>query len=359
MFWGVLGIFIDCEVNGGDAALITKGWGLDGESCANTKTMWPDLRYPDVTVCVDSCEKTADPWSSITPVSQNAEGPGYPSETWFNQWCIPKEGQYWDAGMSDLGSNRQAVLLTIADLYTSKWFLFYTFLASIFFCGIFILMMKMCPGMMLIMLVFMLFVGGMTTGSGLIYMATIDEITEAQRNFYIIFASVAIFFTISLTFFACCCMGGAIKTAVAILQETASALRQLWLLLPLALCPTLSWVLFAFWSIFVMTDIVSMDNTATQKDLPDKPYDGLDYTGVMFDNWTLQKAYINKNPPKKFSTDLEFDYSTEQAWKITWIIVTMLWSFGFLCYFWFEVVAGAYADWYFSEPDKSKQSREA
>jgi len=318
--------------HGGDADKVL--WAIDwtGAQCPDdTKGAWPDVRHPDVKVCVKDCAETmSNPngWM-VTPKDVTSSNAGYES-TSIVGYCIPTEF-YVETAVQDINLDLGNFGI---DLWRAKWMVLLAMSFAIILSLIFMCAVNFLAAAMVWTFVVALVIGG-GLGSGImIYMSYGDGISE--NSGWALFIGGIILGGITILFlFFMCWIHKSIEIAVEILDQAGDALIQLcWVNFAAALELLFTISLLAIWA-YVGLFLLSMNSEEETLTMPTDKY----HTCA---NCQDLQANLNSATYQNWTWNKDFD------WYVVYMTFVFFFIIFYLKYFWYLMISSAFAEWYFS-----------
>jgi len=337
----------------------------NGELCNSdnpdgTFGAWPDVRYPEVLVCVENCTMTdAHDDRFVEVVSQN---PGYPSINVFDSVCFPN----WNFVIEDTTKAAEKAFDVLGDWTADAQQMFDKGMADIVLCQNIILgsafialILAYIYGVLLERYGHCIVWSSLFIGIGSLFCvgffcyykaeAVVDSGWEKSGNWMWYFG-VGVMSVAGLIFLIVLGLRDRINLAIAVLKQAAVAQLDMPVLY---FIPIMGFILgcawFLFWLMSFLYTISVFDREVV--DLPnlvgkaDYFPSGTDLNAIRSLNETLGPINATAHPYQYVRETI----NTRYQYLAFYEVYVLLWVLQFVIYFSYMSVAGAYADWYFSD----------
>eukprot|EP00494_Astrolonche_serrata_P029771 UN30038 len=333
-------IIIDVSTNkGADPSWLVNGRDYLGNSCEDKVNVWPSTWDFYIRICEDDCAYTNTVDSANTKMLWgNAESCYYETEMWMDAFCFPTDASNVNLdGDSEAGESFNRA---VGDLVITKWALVVSMFLAAAISFAYVYSLNFCGGCLVWGSVIIAAIGGLFIGWSLMQKAAEvedDGYENTATGMWTLGALIIFFdivFMIGLIF-----MRKKIRLAINIIKEAGQAFVAMPYLL---FFPGVTFVLalgyFIFW-LFVTLFIFSVEIES------DKEFPTTDYTTV--DTDCPHNEWSDVFPETHYK---EYSWDWEMENTMWYHLFVGLWWLNFILYWSFTVLAGAFADWYFSQP---------
>jgi len=292
--------------------------------------IWPDPSTFNFKTCVDSCDKTLDTDYVVA---------AYETEDYFH-YCIPKDPSSVNGApdlLSKFQSTSELASRAIGDLLTTWPVLVGSFFLALIIAWLYSISSRAFVTLFVWGGIFLILAGGAIFGITLLNdaaEATSTEVTDRATAMRVVGIIVIVCTVISLLLVIF--LRNRIRIAIEIYKEAGRAVEEMPSLTLFPLGPTFVgagyFVFFIAVSLYIFSVKTSTD-VATPSAITSIPQ----YSSI-----TTYKSF-------------QFKDSFKRSWA--YVFFQMLWTMQFLSYFSYLVVAGAIANWYFSNRDASGKKK--
>jgi len=341
---------------GADPSWLIRGRDFLGRQCEEgQKYAWPDPSVWGVGVCASSCDVTNTDFSMWGgALGDSAQTCGYESEAWLDHWCVPTT----DSGVSlaGLGSNSDTINKAFGDILTVQNYLIITAFVALGFGFIYTKFLEKCTKCVVWFSIFMVVLGGFFMGYTLMEnAASVRENGWGERasNAMWTLGALVVFFDIIgiiVLFF----MTKSINIACDVVEQAATAFQQIWTVIFFPILTFISMIgYFAFWFIIGIY-IASVEIEKTYELGSDE---GCGAGAPLATTKTLgQRLWDFENPDNlggTYETYKMYEFDEEFMNYMWFHIFCGFWTVQFIIYWSYAVVAGVFAEWYFSPWDEA------
>lgn len=309
---------------GGDADLVlwANDWQLN--KCDNFGA-WPDVRFSEVKICVDSCDQTMNSSLVVTPLTAGANISGYTSVSAYG-YCIPDQFYIGYDTEVDISNN-------IYEIWTAKWMVVMCIGITIVLCALYLCALNFFAEVIVYLLMFSLTIGGLAGTVILIYLSYEDTYNNDMA--WGLFIGGIVLGVLTVCFIAFCCwFQKNLAIAIEILDQAGDALFQLCWLTVAGMFETIFIVAFcAVWLYFSLY-LFSMDHEEETNTMPTATYDTCSACGNL--QTLLGSSY------------LKYKWNPTMDAYAVYMLFILFFVVEFMRYFWYLWVSCAYAEWYFS-----------
>jgi len=323
----VASLFIVYDValnNGGDANLVL--WANDWElnKCDNYGA-WPDVRFMEVKICVDSCDQTMNSSLVVTPLTASSTTAGYESVEVYG-YCIPETFYIGYDTEINISNN-------IYEIWSAKWMVVMCIGVTILLCALYLCALNVMAVCIIYLLMFCFILGGLAGTVILIYLSY--EETYNDDMAWGLFIGGILLGILTLCFIAFCCwFQKNLAIAVEVMDQAGDALFQLCWLTVAGIFEIVFILVFCGLWLYFSLFLFSMDHSEVTKTMPTNTYDTCSACGSL--DSLLGSTY------EKYNWNPTFDGYAVYMLFILFFVVE------FLKYFWYLWVSCAFAEWYFS-----------
>jgi len=338
------------DEKGADPSWLIRGRDFQGVQCnEGDKFVWPNPSVWGVGVCASDCSVTAGElgMASLTGVTSSC---GYDSEAWLDHWCVPTP----DSGieLSGLGTGADTINKAFGDILTVQNYLIISAFVALGFGFIYTKFLEKCTKCVVWTSIFMVVIGGFFMGYTLMQnAAAVRENGWGERasNAMWTLGALVVFFDvigIIVIFF----MTKSINIACDVVEQAAIAFQQIWTVIFFPILTFVSMIgYFAFWFIIGIY-IASVEI--------EKTYELSDDQCPLVTGKTLgQRLWDFKNPDSvgggTYTTYVAYEFDEEFMNYMWFHIFCGFWTVQFIIYWSYAVVAGVFAEWYFSPWDEA------
>jgi len=331
----------------GDKDRLVRGVNHAGKICGKDEgvedlpyAFWPDPLAYRFKVCTDDCNNATnvhyrDNWIKVPKTKWVLDKPviGYPSKLYADKYCIPDTDAIDIAGFNDYS---QQIQRGMGDIEETLPIIGASIAISFVMAFGFVWLMKCCVGVLVWSTVAVIIVGGGALGYVLYDSKDADGLSDNESKIreyvsYGIFGFTAIFFFLMIF------LRNRILVAIQVIKSAGRSIGDMPMMVFFPIFPLLSIIGFFFAWVYVAIWIFSA-GTVAYNDSPDG------YSGVTFgaenNAFTVGANY----------TVLDYDETIQDSFAPHFFL--LLWVVQIGIYFTFTVVAGAVANWYFTERDE-------
>eukprot|EP01083_Nonionella_stella_P053656 141843_1 len=328
---------------GANPSLLMRGYDFRGNLCEpgyedGAITAWPALAHSEIKplptnlmICVDSCTQTTKQGDSPLMVG----GDYYSSYTFLNEWCIPSNPSNFSS-YSHFSSSQAEYERAVADISITKWLILASSFVGIVLAFIYLRLVA-CVGRLLIWLtILVVSVGGimlavllLQTGIKDSESASTDDMGKVEIILGGVLLLIVVMIWLSLWF-----IRKRIKSAIEMLHEASHCINDMksTLIFP-CIYSLVGLIYLTFW-IFILLYIYSVQ-TKEAGNIPN----------------TLVNIY------EETTTFVYYKFDTTMQHAVIYHFVCLFYFVQVIIYFGFMVLAGAIADWYFSEWNSEKNAK--
>jgi len=335
----VIGVW-STAMSEGDPDRLVRGVNHAGKICGKSAgvthlpyAFWPDPTSYRFKVCTNDCNKaTAVDWVG-NHIQLSGNNAPYPSELYIDKYCIPSAADLSIAGFDDYSNEVQRGM---GDIETAMPIIGASIAIAFVMSFLYVFLMKTCVGVLVWGTVALILAGGGCLGFVLYSSkdeANLSDNEMKMREYvaYAVWAFTAVFFLIIV--FA----RNRILIAIQVIKSAGRAVGDMPMMVIFPLGPLSAIIGFFFAWCYASIYIFSAGEE-TQSETPDA-FEGVTFAaegGV----YAVAATY----------TVLDYDSTIQNAFAPHFFL--LLWVVQIGVYLTFTVIAGAVADWYFTERDE-------
>jgi len=338
---GQVGISKWSSDQGGDPRSLMMGYDWQGNKCESDKpyVMWPDVSQFNFRECVSSCEATTnnDPAYEIVTCGTNGKY-GYDSELWVDMWCFPST----DTIQEKVGKGLGGFQFAMADVITAQYSIWASIAVALLVSFLYVSWLRCGASCLIWGSLVTISVGGGMLGGIMVYKSDEakavgwDQSADVMKWVGVIIIILDLIFIITM-----CCLRKRIELACELVGEAGRALAEIPTLI---IFPVFELILqvayFAFWVIISMY-IFSIYKISEDEPIPN---DTDPTCGLLSNTRSLLDIYQNKGA----TTFVDRDWNRSHQNVFIYHLFVGFWVYEFINYWSYSIVAGAYAEWYFS-----------
>ena len=323
--------------NGADPDSLLHGYDYQGKWCNENHAdgelnAWVNPQESfTLRICVESCKQTYlddDANMTVYEVDDRIVHP-YDSEAFLDAYCIPKDFDDFDA-FERFGDYGEAMQRGISDIDTAKWMILICAFLTMFFGFIYLRVIEWIGGIIIWTTIIAFFIGGII-GAWLLISDGIDNYnsdSSSDTARWELAVGILIIIILLCLFCAMFWLKKRIDLALVMLDQAGDCIIDMKGLLVFPIAYSFPVMLYmAFW-IWVALYIYSAKESHTQ-DVPD---------------WFSDSSLSSQVTTYKY---YDWDEGLQNA--LVFHFIALLYFMQVFIYFGFMVLAGAIADWYFSE----------